>query len=469
MRTRYIEVLPYDPAWADDFRKIKDELMKALEGHDVSVEHVGSTSVPGMAAKPIIDIDIVVYGSMDKVIKALAEAGYEHEGDLGIDGREAFRYVGKEHLRTHHLYACSEDSRELRRHILFRNWLCSHAEDAAEYSEVKLDAARLYPEDIDKYIEHKSEVIEKIYRKCGLIPLEYEQIFADKLGFDRLEPIERGWSGDRKYKAVRADGSAVLLRLSPIERREFRKRLFDIVSSLPEDIPMSRPIEHGEEGEWVYTTYTWVDGVDAEQEVPKLDRKEQYRLGYAAGQALRKIHVIPVPEGADSWEDYFGRKIDRKLSQYGECHLSYEDGDKIIEFIENNRYLIKGRQGCFQHGDYHVGNMMLEKGEIVIIDFDRFDFGDPWEEFNRIVWCAQAAPAFAAGQIDGYFERDIPEDFFPLMALYIAVNTISSLPWAIPFGQEQIDVFIAQEKEIMKWYDSFSVTVPKWYSEYHNK
>ena len=97
------------------------------------------------------------------LIAALETIGYTHEGNLGIEGREAFAYEGKEHLQTHHLYVCPEDSAELKRHLAFRDYLRSHPDDKEKYGNIKLEAATLYPDDIDKYIEHKSPVIEKIY------------------------------------------------------------------------------------------------------------------------------------------------------------------------------------------------------------------------------------------------------------------------------------------------------------------
>ena len=291
----------------------------------------------------------------------------------------------------------------------------------------------------------------------------------EKLRFHRQMPIEKGWSGDRKYKATDENGRAVLLRISPAERKDGRQKLFAQVRRLPEDIPMSRPIEFGLCDEGVYTTWDWIEGEDAEAVVPTLPEKEQYVLGYRAGEILRQIHVLPAPQTLEPWGVRFGRKIDRKLAQYRACPVHYPDGEKIIRFVEEKRRQIAGRPQCFQHGDYHIGNMMLEDGELKIIDFDRYDFGDPWEEFSRIVWCAQAAPAFAVGQIDGYFDGRPPEQFFCLLALYIAVNTVSSLPWAMPFGQEQIDIFMAQEQEIMDWYDGFSQVVPKWYREYKDR
>ena len=170
MAARRVIVLPYDAAWAQDFISIRDELADTLGDLVLRIEHVGSTSVPGLSAKPIIDIDVVIrdYSVFDDVAATLQEIGYRHEGNLGIAGREAFGYEGKEHLREHHLYVCPADSPELKRHTAFRDYLRSHPEAVRGYSRIKEEGARLYPNDIDKYIEHKSPVIEQIYREIGI-------------------------------------------------------------------------------------------------------------------------------------------------------------------------------------------------------------------------------------------------------------------------------------------------------------
>ena len=170
MAKKQVIVEKYDEAWAQDFRQIEQELKEALGDLALRIEHVGSTSVKGLSAKPIIDIDIVIpdYSRFDAVVAALETIGYIHEGDLGIPGREAFKYSGKEHLRRHHLYVCTETSEELKRHLAFRDYLRSHPEAVREYSRVKEEGAALFPEDIDKYIEYKSPCIEKIYRKLGI-------------------------------------------------------------------------------------------------------------------------------------------------------------------------------------------------------------------------------------------------------------------------------------------------------------
>ena len=170
MRTKKVMVLPYDRAWKTAFEKIKEELDQAIGDLILGIEHVGSTSVEGMSAKPCIDIDVIIqdYSVFDAVVSRLEAVGYLHEGDLGIKDREAFQYSNKPHLQTHHLYVCPQYSEELHRHITFRDFLRSHPEAAKTYSSVKETAAQLFPEDIAQYIAYKSPCIEELYALCGL-------------------------------------------------------------------------------------------------------------------------------------------------------------------------------------------------------------------------------------------------------------------------------------------------------------
>ena len=285
--------------------------------------------------------------------------------------------------------------------------------------------------------------------------------------FISRELIDKGWSGDRKYCVTDEEGKRYLLRIAPADRKKRIENMFDNMRKVAElGIPMCTNLEWGECEEGIYVLQTWIDGVDAESAISEMDTDEQYRYGLRAGEILRLFHSIPAPPGEHNWEEYFNRKIDRKLAQYRDCPLKHSDGEKMITYVEENRHLLANRPVMYQHGDYHVRNMMIDcSGELVIIDFDKDDFGDPWEEFNRIVWCAQAAPAFARGMVDGYFDGSVPEEFWRLLALYIANNTLSSLPWAIPFGQEEIDVMLKQGREVLRWYDGMKDPIPTWYRE----
>ena len=278
-------------------------------------------------------------------------------------------------------------------------------------------------------------------------------------------PIEKGWSGDRKYRVTTATGDTYLLRLSGLDRLERKKREFEKMKEVAAlGISMCLPIEFGTCEEGVYSIQSWVDGEDAEGAIMAMEETQQYRYGLNAGKILAKIHTLPAPVDAPSWESRFNAKIDRKIAMYENCELIYENGGAFLRYLTENRQLLAGRPQSYQHGDYHIGNMMIDRNDkLTIIDFDRDDFGDPWEEFNRIVWCAQTAPAFARGMVDGYFDGEVPMEFWKLLALYISSNTLSSLPWAIPFGETEIQIMRTQAAQILEWYDSMNNVIPSWY------
>ena len=170
MRTARVKVLPYDESWKTAFEEIKREIADVLGDLIIGIEHVGSTSVEGLSAKPCIDLDVVIkdYSVFDVVVRKLESIGYIHEGNWGIQDREAFKYSDKPYLMQHHLYVCPQYSEELHRHITFRDFLRSNPEATKKYGTVKEEAARLFPNDIEKYIEYKTPCIQELYEMCGL-------------------------------------------------------------------------------------------------------------------------------------------------------------------------------------------------------------------------------------------------------------------------------------------------------------
>lgn len=281
------------------------------------------------------------------------------------------------------------------------------------------------------------------------------------------EKITEGFSSDIKYFIKDKEGNKYLLRVSSLDRYLVKLNEFKFMNELvKQDVNMCKLIEFGICDEGVYSIWTWIDGTDARDFILTLSKEEQYQYGILAGLELKKIHKVNAPVDAIPWEDRFNKKIDRKLKMYDECPLKYEKGDLFIEYINNNRHLLKDRLNTFQHGDYHIGNMMINKNkELVVIDFDRDDYGDPWEEFNRLVWSIQVSHEFATGIVDGYFNKKVPEEFWKLLALYMSLNSLSSLPWAIPYGEEEVKIMINQSNEILDWYDDMKRYVPKWYKK----
>ena len=169
-KRKKVTVEPYQACWKSAFNAIALELNAAVGHLVLGIEHVGSTSVEGLSAKPIIDIDVIIPDDavFAEVVERLQGIGYQHEGNLGIKDREAFKYEGKTHLMRHHLYVCPQNSAELHRHITFRDYLRSHPEAVAAYSRVKEEGARLYPDSMEQYIAHKTPCILELYSRCGL-------------------------------------------------------------------------------------------------------------------------------------------------------------------------------------------------------------------------------------------------------------------------------------------------------------
>ncbi|MFO7969879.1 MAG: GrpB family protein [Bacillota bacterium] len=160
----------YDKKWEAEFKKIKSNLETVLTDLALEIEHVGSTSIPGLSAKPIIDIIVVIpdYKVFPIIKERLASIGYIYQGDLGIKDREAFYYSGNDGLMRRHLYVCTKDSKELKRHIGFRDYLRNNKKLREEFNRIKSEASKVKPEGIKNYLRDKKKFVDKIYSDLDL-------------------------------------------------------------------------------------------------------------------------------------------------------------------------------------------------------------------------------------------------------------------------------------------------------------
>jgi GrpB-like predicted nucleotidyltransferase (UPF0157 family) len=160
--TNPVIIVGYDPSWPATFQQLRAQVAARLGPLAVAIEHVGSTAVPGLAAKPIIDLDVVIADPTDlpTVIERLRPLGYHHQGDLGVPGREAFTTpVG---APPHHLYICAADTPALNRHLAFRDTLRANAELAQAYGDLKRDLAAKLGHDRAGYTEAKTRFVEDV-------------------------------------------------------------------------------------------------------------------------------------------------------------------------------------------------------------------------------------------------------------------------------------------------------------------
>jgi len=163
-------VSDYDGRWPGLFEEIADVVAQVLDGLYERIEHIGSTSIPGMTAKPIIDLVVVIRPErLDDVASALARLGFRHEGDRGVPGREAFRPIDEtpaSRLPRHHLYVCPVGNRSLEEQLAFRDFLRSHTDDARRLSAHKRALCIKHRNDRDLYIKGKSAMVREITRRA---------------------------------------------------------------------------------------------------------------------------------------------------------------------------------------------------------------------------------------------------------------------------------------------------------------
>lgn len=164
---RIIQVVDYDPEWSQQFCRLRESIWPLVSDLAITVEHVGSTSVPGLAAKPVIDMDIVIpsRNELSETVVRLGSLGYQHRGNLGIEDREAF-WTPKG-FPSHNLYVCPSASTALRNHLTLRNHLRSHPSDVAAYATLKKALAERFPGDIGRYVDGKSEFILSLLVQYG--------------------------------------------------------------------------------------------------------------------------------------------------------------------------------------------------------------------------------------------------------------------------------------------------------------
>ncbi len=172
VKIKHVVVKEYDSAWKSAFLEIQAYLYQEVPSKFL-IEHVGSTSIEGLSAKPIIDIDIVYEDDSDKefLIHKLSKLGYIHEGDLGIVEREAFTYDDLPFMK-HHLYVIKGDSIAYQDHIYLKKYLSVHEKEKKQYGDLKLLLAKRFPNDIDRYYEGKSPFIQDILKKASLWMME---------------------------------------------------------------------------------------------------------------------------------------------------------------------------------------------------------------------------------------------------------------------------------------------------------
>ncbi len=165
-----VDVVPHNPRWRNAFEAEAKHIGAALGENVAAIHHIGSTAIPGIYAKPVIDL-LVEVGNITEVDErsSVMEAfGYEAMGEFGIPGRRYFRKDNQEGIRTYQIHVFEAGSAQVDRHLAFRDYMIAHPEDARKYSELKRKLAKEHSQSINGYVDGKDSFIKEIDRKALL-------------------------------------------------------------------------------------------------------------------------------------------------------------------------------------------------------------------------------------------------------------------------------------------------------------
>lgn len=294
--------------------------------------------------------------------------------------------------------------------------------------------------------------------------------FLDLLENYPKELISKGYSEEVKYKVI-AD-KKYFLKISPQSFTKKKDLELKYFPGLNNEMKFPKLIEIKYKSDLILSLYEWIDGVDFREYVIQLTDKELYQYGIQAGEFLKKIHSIYIEEYSDNWEEYYIKKSMKKIDSFRKVNINFPEIETFIDYIQTHQYLLDDRPISLCHGDFHVGNMMVDSQtkELVIIDFGSLEIGDPMEEFNRMIWNVQLSKEFAIGLINGYFNgKNIPDDFWKLMAYYMACDVVGSIPWAVNYGNGQLTTMLERAKLVLDWFDDFKRVIPKFYKKSKSK
>lgn len=281
--------------------------------------------------------------------------------------------------------------------------------------------------------------------------------------FVRIEPIQKGQSGDKKYRVVTDEGEALLVRIGNAAEYERKKAEYEMLArAFSAGVPTPQPMGFGlcADG-YSYAIVSWHAGTDAEELLPSLTPGARYALGVQSGALLKRLHVLPAPEDAEPWGVRFRRKVRARVEAYDAMGETLPGGNLVRNSLIAREALLDARPQTFNHGDYNAGNLIVDlNGVVSVIDFNAYNggYGDPWWELG-----ADSDESYLNGQLAGYFDGNPPPDFFPLCAYYAAYGALAALmdTRAGEYGTPADG--IEHLERVLVWFDGMRKDVPAWY------
>jgi len=253
---------------------------------------------------------------------------------------------------------------------------------------------------------------------------------------------------ERKFYIETTRGEKQNLCIAPIAEYKWREGsslVYKHIASVGITAPQMICEGHCSEGALLYQLYTWLDGEDVLTALPRLGSTEQFKLGVKFGEAARKLHTLPPLGSPEPWEILCKRRVEEAMQAYVAKPIKTHANDLLVKYLQDNTSLPDNRPQTFVHGDWATDNLiLLPNGQIGIIDCG-IPVKDPWFEFWSTVF---ESSHFCIGQVEGYFEGEPPSEYFPLLAFYVAMETLS---WGYD-AEKVINIFDDMRNPVPKCY-----------------
>lgn len=281
----------------------------------------------------------------------------------------------------------------------------------------------------------------------------------------KILPIEKGFSNEKKWQVI-AEKGIFLLRSTQSNMLERKKEEFDLMAKLyMQGVKCNKPICFFESADntTIYSLFSYLSGHDAESCINETSRSQQYKMGIMAGKDLKRINS--VTSDTRTWKKRKWKKHNNYLKMYGEMGFKFDEDKKVQKFIEINYNHTDSGLDLLQHDDFHLGNIIVNDNEYGgVLDFNRYDWGDPLHEFVKLEWFTwPVSKDFAKGQVKGYFdEHGIGEDDCLKISIYTAMSLFSTVVWTLRFYPEIIGNIEQKIKSILEHYRYFEKTIPDW-------
>lgn len=296
--------------------------------------------------------------------------------------------------------------------------------------------------------------------KPFLVPIE------EKIGpLKQITPITKGYSNEQKFKLESAMDT-YLARIVPDRDRDAKQQEFQLIAQVySADVRCNKPILflHDEPAATVCSLYSFLAGDDAEETIGTLPEARQYECGVAAGCDLLRINQVCGT--THNWKARKAQKHERYVARYHALEFRYPNDQELLRFVELHYDTTEAAHDQLQHDDFHLGNIILQ-GDAYggVIDFNRYDWGDPLHEFVKLAWFTwPVSPAFAQGQVVGYFgQGQLPDAIWVQLAVYVAMSLFSTAVWTLENFPAEWPQLAEQAATILQEYEYFTTVRPAW-------